>query len=290
VDEIIPFYNDDFKEWSFRRKLLRDLRRRGFDLFVLFPQTRSNFQRTLRDLVFARLLGVSGAFGFALGNSFPGFDLHTLKDYVPRHNEVERLLRLLSHSGINGSRPFTLNLPASCHSRAVQLLQPYPKDGRPVIGLQPFAKAQANQWPLENFVELGGRLQENLQPLFLLFGGPGDRESLKSLADRFPGDKFVAAGLASILETAALLTRCHVLVTLDTGPMHLAALLGTPLVALFSARQFPKMWEPCSDKAVVLRHAAACRLCFRETCPHLTCMEGISVEDVHGKVLQMLRC
>uniref|UniRef100_A0A7C3SIN4 Glycosyltransferase family 9 protein n=1 Tax=Desulfobacca acetoxidans TaxID=60893 RepID=A0A7C3SIN4_9BACT len=106
---------------------------------------------------------------------------------------------------------------------------------------------------MENFAELGQRLQETLQPLFILFGGPGDRERLQDLADRFPGDKLIAAGQATVLETAALLARCHVLLTLDIGPMHLAALVGTPMVALFSARQFSKMWEPHSHRVVILR-------------------------------------
>jgi len=141
VNEIITFYNDDLRDWRFRRTLLTDLRRRGFDLFILLPQARTNFTRTFRDLLFARLLGVKGAWGFELAYSFPGFELRTLKRYVPRENEVERLLRLLGQAGINGIRPFRLNLPARCQRRATELLAAYRLDGRPVVGFQVFAKA-----------------------------------------------------------------------------------------------------------------------------------------------------
>jgi ADP-heptose:LPS heptosyltransferase len=288
VDDIITFYPEDLQDWRCRRRLVADLRRQDFDLFILLPQARTDFTRTFRDLLFARLLGVKGALGFVLTNHFPGFDLRTLKDYVPPHNEVERLLLLLGKSGINGARPFRLTLPARCQSRAAELLDPYRLDGRPVVGFQVFAKAQANQWPLENFAELGGRLQETLQALFILFGGPGDRERLQDLANCFPGDKLIAAGKTSVLETAALLARCHVLVTLDTGPMHLAALVGTPIVALFSARQFPKMWDPHSHQAVVLRASVPCELCFKETCYHLTCMRNISVNAVFQNIMNSL--
>lgn len=284
VDEIITFYIRDLHDRRFGLALLKDLRRRGFELFVLLPQNRTNLQRTFRDLFFARLLGVKGALGFVLTNFFPGFAPGHLKEYIPPHNEVERLLHLLKQAGINSTKPYILNLPASCYRRATELLQPYRLDGRAVIGLQVIAKAQANQWPLENFADLGQRLQATMQPLFILFGGPGDRKSLEDLASRFPGEKVIAAGQTSVLETAALLTRCQVLITLDTGPMHLAALLGTPIVALFSARQFPKMWEPQSDRAVVLRAAVPCELCFQETCEHLTCMQSIKIEDVFQQV------
>ncbi len=280
VDEIITFYKEDLARPEFRRSLLADLRRRQFDLFILLPQERTTLKRLLRDLLFARLVGVKGALGFELAHHFPGFDLRRLKTYVPDKNEVERLLHLLARSGINGSRPFTLNLPAACQQRAEELLRPYNSSGRPVIGFQVFAKAQANQWPLENFAALGERLQNAYRPLFILFGGPGDRERLQDLAARFPGDKLIAAGQATVLETAALLARCHVLVTLDTGPMHLAALVGTPIVALFSARQFPKMWEPCMNTAVVIRKSVPCELCFEENCSHIECMQAITVEEV----------
>ncbi|MBM4284580.1 MAG: glycosyltransferase family 9 protein [Deltaproteobacteria bacterium] len=288
VDEIITFYQEDLAHWRFRRSLLRDLRRRGFHLFVLLPQERSSLSRNLRDLLFARLLGVKGALGFDLANAFPGFDLRTLKDYVPPHNEVERLLLLLGRAGINGIRPFILNLPASCHRLAEELLHPHRRDGRIIIGFQAFAKEQAKQWPLENFAELGRSLYEAYQPLFVLVGGPGDRERLQDLATRFPGDKLIAAGQATVLETAALLARCHVLVTLDTGPMHLAALVGTSIVALFSARQFPRMWDPHTDQGILLRALAPCDLCFQDNCAHLTCMQTIGVKEVENAVERIL--
>ena len=137
----------------------------------------------------------------------------------------------------------------SCKAKAEALLNPYiHTNGHPVIGLQVKAKAQANEWPLENFSVLGCRLEEAFQPVFVLFGGPDEADDLEHFAHTFPGKKLVAAGKTSVHESLALLSNCDVLVTLDTGPMHLAALVHTPIVALFSSRQFPKMWEPQSEK------------------------------------------
>ncbi|WP_237671392.1 glycosyltransferase family 9 protein [Desulfobacca acetoxidans] len=290
VDEIITFYREDFADLSFRKNLLRNLRQRRFDLFLLFPQERTDLRRTFRDLLFARLLGVKGAWGFTLAHHFPFMDNRRLHDYRPPHNEVERLLLLLQRTGINSLKRYQIQLPMPCQQMADRLLEPYFQNGsRPVIGLQTRAKAQANQWPLANFTELGRRLQATCQPVFILFGGPAEKDQLQEFAHTFPGDKFIAAGQTSLLETTALLSRCHVQVTLDTGPMHLAALVGTPIVALFSARQFPVMWEPCSDNAVILRKSVPCELCFQEDCDHLTCMKAITVEEVYAAVLDHLR-
>lgn len=290
VDEIITFYREDFANLSFRKTLIRDLRQRRFDLFLLFPQERTDFRRTFRDLLFARLLGVKGAWGFSLAHHFPLMDNRRLHDYRPPHNEVERLLHLLAGTGINSLANFHLKLPCSCQQMADRLLAPYLQNGpRPVIGLQTRAKAQANQWPLANFSELGCRLQAACQPVFILFGGAAEKYQLQEFARTFPGDKLIAAGQTSLIETTALLSRCHVLVTLDTGPMHLAALVGTPIVALFSARQFPKMWEPWTDQAIVLRKSVPCELCFQEDCDHLTCMQAITVDEVNAAVLEQMR-
>ena len=65
-----------------------------------------------------------------------------------------------------------------------------------------------------------------------------------------------------------------------------SALMHTPTVALFSARQFPIMWEPHSDRVAVLRDAAPCELCYRENCEHLACMQAITVEEVFQEVLK----
>ena len=289
VDEIITYYQDVISNWSFRHRLVKDLRCRDFHLFILLPQQRAGLARLLRDLCFARLLGVKGALGFALSNSFPGFDLRTLKGYMPSHNEVERLLHLLAEWRINSSGTYTFNLPSSCHRRAEELLKPYQKHSPYIIGFQVFAKAQANQWPLENFVELGKRLHDTFQPLFILFGGPGDREKLEYLAQQFPGVKLVVAGETTVLETTALLARCHVLITLDTGPMHIAALIGTSIVALFSARQFEKMWEPFTSKAVIIRKKVPCELCFLEKCGNLACMKAITVNEVFEETVKKIK-
>jgi ADP-heptose:LPS heptosyltransferase len=282
VDEIFGYYPKDLQDRTFLRNLLNTLRRRRFDLFILLPQGRASFTRLLRDLGFAYLLGVKGALGFTLAHHFPLFDPRRLKDYIPPETETQRLLSLLRDAGINSHQGLPISLPESCQRKAEDLLRPFlPTGSRPVIGFQVKAKAQAKQWPMANFLELGHRLEAACKPVFVLFGGPDEADDLNRFASTFPGDKLVAAGKTSVLESLALLSHCDVLITLDTGPMHLAPLVKTPIVALFSARVFRKMWEPWSEDAVVLRKDVPCKLCFREKCELGSCMEAITVDEVY---------
>jgi len=288
VDEIVTFHLEDLKDRSYVRSLVANLRRRRFDLFVHLPQERASLSRLLRDLAFAGLLGAQGVVGFKLAYHFPLFDLRTLKDFEPSQPEAGRLLEILRRAGIHPSRSYELALPPAAIRQADDLLKAYVDNGRPIIGIQARAKEGAKNWPMAKFAELCRKLQRSFAPLFVFTGGPADRQLLENLSATFPGDKVVAAGLANIQDTMALISRCQVFISVDTGPMHLAALIGVPLVALFSARQFKTMWDPFSPDAVVLRKSVPCELCFQAECEHGSCMEAISVDEVFDAVTSHL--
>ena len=289
VDEIITFFHSDLGSPAFLTGLIRTIRQHQVDLFVYLNQNITSFSRQLRDLIFASLIGAKGAFGFALAHHFPLFDPRKLKEYIPRQNEVERLLGILGQFNINSDSAYKVALPEESLDFAERLLKPFSKNGpRPVIGFQVSAKADANLWPLSKVVDLCVRLNSDFSPLFLFTGSPGERENLLQLCQSIPGEKLVAAGEASVLESLALISRCQVFVSLDTGPIHLAALTGIPIVGLYSARQFKKMWEPDVENAIVLRKDVPCELCFQLTCDHLSCMEAITVDEVYNAVVKQL--
>jgi ADP-heptose:LPS heptosyltransferase len=79
-----------------------------------------------------------------------------------------------------------------------------------------------------------------------------------------------------------MLERCALYVGNDTGTMHLAASVGTPCVAIFSARDNPGKWEPTGPGHIVLRHEVPCAGCMLETCVDndLECLKAISVDEV----------
>jgi len=100
----------------------------------------------------------------------------------------------------------------------------------------------------------------------------------------------VLAGRTSLAELMALVARCQLVVTNDSGPMHLAAALGVPQVAIFGSSS-PEATGPWSPAARVVRQSVACSPCFRRRCPiDFRCMERVTVEQVleaAGDLLQV---
>lgn len=102
---------------------------------------------------------------------------------------------------------------------------------RPLVGVNVGARGE-KRWPVERFLEVVDRIRAGSPARLVVFSGPEDRRRLASLAGRLPADVAVAP-TCDVRRFAALLARCAVVVTGDTGPMHLAAAVGTPTVAVF---------------------------------------------------------
>jgi ADP-heptose:LPS heptosyltransferase len=122
----------------------------------------------------------------------------------------------------------------------------------------------------------------------IILGGPSDTQAAAAICRAVPGT-IDACGKLSILEVAAVLEHCRVLVGLDTGTTHLAAAVGTPVVGLYGARNAPGQWEPMGEGHIVLRAAVPCEGCGAEICPvpgH-PCMTGLRVDRVFDSVRRL---
>ena len=167
--------------------------------------------------------------------------------------------------------------------------------GRPLVGIHASGGRPSKQWHPERFAAVATRLQSLKGATIVLTGGPGDR-TLADAVGRMIGDGPVinTAGAAGLVESAALLAELDLLVTGDTGPMHLAAAVGTPVVALFGPSD-PARYGPRASRERVLHADVACRPCGRVRLPparcrgHVPdCLDGIAVEQVVQAALDLL--
>jgi heptosyltransferase II len=159
----------------------------------------------------------------------------------------------------------------------------------PWFGLNPRAEyGPAKRWPPEHFLAASAEAQKRTNCRWLILGGPTDialaTEMTHSLGRLFPSaPPLNLAGQTSLRELCALLKLCRVLLTNDTGPMHVAAAVGTPVVAIFGSTS-PELTGPGlpgDSTHHLLKSYAACAPCFRRVCPiDLRCMTGINVERV----------
>ncbi|MBZ0158818.1 glycosyltransferase family 9 protein [Candidatus Methylomirabilis sp.] len=158
-----------------------------------------------------------------------------------------------------------------------------------VVALNPHARWRTKLWEEERFARLGEMLAQRHGAKILLIGSSSDLPSARRVASRMNPAPLVAAGRTDLTLLIALLKRIDLLVTVDSGPMHLAAALQTPLVALFGPTD-PRLIGPYDGDlstgqtgGVVLRAPLPCSPCSKRWCridADRLCMRSISVEEV----------
>jgi heptosyltransferase II len=166
----------------------------------------------------------------------------------------------------------------------------------PVLGLNPGAEyGPAKRWPMERFIAAAKEIQQRTNCAWILFGGPNDTElgnQIQSALGGGPAAMLNLAGRTSLRELMCLIKLCRVFLTNDTGPMHVAAALGVPVVAIFGSTS-PELTGPVSFDEThlqILASDAACAPCFLRECPiDFRCMNGISVERVVAAVVALAK-
>jgi len=162
------------------------------------------------------------------------------------------------------------------------------------LALNPSAAyGPAKRWPAEKLAKVVQMVSAKIRPvIWLSFAPPSDASLCDEIASRAGTNIINLAGMTSVRDLMGLLKLCRVLLTNDSGPMHLAAALGTPIVALFGSTS-PELTGPGLPGDVrhqILRQFTPCSPCFRRTCPiDFRCMTGITVEQVVAAVLLALR-
>ncbi|MBN8623899.1 MAG: glycosyltransferase family 9 protein, partial [Planctomycetes bacterium] len=152
-----------------------------------------------------------------------------------------------------------------------------------LVVLNPHCRKAANIWPAERYAHLAARLLEQTGVRVVISGGPVAKELCDEIAAPLGEKVWRADGTFTLLGSAELIRRADLFITGDTGPMHIAAAVGTPIVALFGPAD-PLKTGPYTTDAVVLTKRLPCAPCFAKQCPlghrPAKCMTDISVEDV----------
>lgn len=159
--------------------------------------------------------------------------------------------------------------------------------GRPVIAINPMAGWETKLWEPERFAVLADRLQDDLSCEIIFTGSGHDREIVEGISRMMKKRPINLAGQTSLKELAYLYTRCNVLVTTDTGPMHIAAAMGCRVVALFGPTA-PWRTGPYGEGHEVIRAEIECSPCFKKSCGNMTCMKDITVDRVLQGVRSIL--
>ena len=278
IDEIITLGGREALTVRHPRQVLaylRKLRSRQFDMTLTTHQG-----IRFRGALMTYLIGAPIRVGFDKGGRG---DLYTVRvevaDADARH-AVDWNLDLISALGIEvGKRELSLPLAAEDRQFASDFFAARGVDDL-VVALFQGSKRVTRLWPDERFAAVGDALARRYHARILLLGGERERATIEHTASLMEEKPIVAIG-QSITQTAALIARSGLLVSTDSGPMHIAAAVGTPVVALFGP-ETPTRVRPYSVKSAVVRHAVPCSPCHDYGCRlgTIECMMRITPEDV----------
>jgi heptosyltransferase-2 len=210
-------------------------------------------------------------------------------------HQVYYYLELLFRAGIIESlkmpQEARLHLAESEQRWAVKQLQTVGLGGRRfLVGVNPGASfGGAKRWPAERYANLADRLIDALGADVLIFGSPAERPLAEAVARAMQHTPVLVAGETTLREFMALMAKCHLIITNDSGPMHVAAALSLPLVAIFGSTN-ERGTGPLGLRARIIKHPAECSPCGFRECPiDFRCMNRISVDDVYLAALESVK-
>ena len=263
---------DGPKPWAILRivRLVQEVRRKEFDFII-----------DLHSLSETNLLGFFSGASHRLYARRPGRSLDFLANFPTRppvedtrheKHAVDRYLDVLAPLGIrNAPRVPRLRTRAE-DDRAVEAMLKKAKAeaGAPLVGLFPGAGHPSRRWPLPRFLELADMFTRNDEVRIIVFAGPEEREIVAQVKASFPRSTIIFDRL-TIPQLASALARLSVLVSNDTGPMHIAAAVGTSVVLLLD-RRAPHSYLPVEGQQRVIQRVIA----------------DITTEEVYGAARELL--
>jgi len=161
----------------------------------------------------------------------------------------------------------------------------------PLVGLHPGARWPAKRWPAERFVQVADRLAVERDARVLVFAGPGEEPLVRDIA-RGIGPSAVPVERLSLRQSMAVVSRCDLFITNDSGPMHLATALDVPVAAIFGPTHPALGFWPLGDNDIALTADLDCSPCTlhgKKKCSRdRTCLKAIDVADVLRAALKIL--
>ena len=287
------------RAWFVRAKAVRDTR---YDLTI------NEFHSHSWPL--ALLIAASGA-PFRLGHvTSPGwsrrFSRYSFVFNLPvamreDEHEIERYIDLMVEAGARAIAPSAAATFIHLTDEDRAFARTFLEGGagsmaRTIIGFQPGTSPAMRwkQWPIERYREVIGRvMSDRPDSQIVLFGSASEEAMIREVAAGLKGRISLAAGKTSVKQVAALIEQCDLLVCNDSGLMHAAVAVGTPVAAIYGPTDFRRT-APLGDRHMVIRHQLPCSPCFRlegddqvHACPHHDCLMTITPEEVLNAIVRI---
>lgn len=281
LNEVIPFdraargIRQIHASWS----LARRLHRADFDLTL-------DLQGLLRSGLMTAATRSGRRLGFASAREGARW-LYSDRIETPPHVQaaVDRYWLFAQALGCEGAPPAArLGINSAHDAWARDQLASLP---RPILAMHPGAQWQTKRWPPSHFAALAQRAQREFGAGLVMVCGPGEESLCQELADQAQIPTVNLAGQTSLLQLAAVAQQADLFVSGDTGPLHLAAAVGTPVVGIYTCSS-PVRARPHGLAHQVVATQVPCAASYLKTCNSMACMAELSPERVWPAVSAVL--
>ncbi len=276
IDEVIVSRRGWRKNFAYNLSISRYLKDKNYDIVI-------DFQGLLKSALWVLLSGGKRKIGFSNARELsPIFLNEKPMAYDPDMHAVDRYMALANYvSGYGGEVVFPVHIDGAAEARAATLLKEAGiSPGESFVMLFPVARWATKLWTVEGFSEVTRGVMKRFAVKAVFAGAPEDREYLSRIIKAAGSGAVDLTGKTGLMELALLLRLARLAVTVDTGPMHIASAVGTPVVALFGPTA-PWRTGPYGDNHVVIRKPLSCSPCFKRVCPaDNECMLDITPEEV----------
>ncbi len=269
------------KKWNFKESwsFAKELKANHYDLAL-------NIHGNWRSAFLVKLIKADYTIGF--GSKGRGVWLDKVVDPSVEAHMVEIYLDFLRDIGITeiDNKGLEIGVNQDAIESVEEFLQDNQlKDDDRIIGINTGGSWPTKRWTTEGFAKLADRLVEEYQAEVIFFGGPNDVARVEEIVGMMEHQPIIAAGRTSLKELAALAQRCDLFISGDSGPVHVAASVGTTTLAIFGPSDDRK-YRPYGNKHQIIETGIECRPCGEHQCPlgHHNCMRKIYPEDIITKI------
>ncbi|MBN2453896.1 MAG: lipopolysaccharide heptosyltransferase II [Candidatus Omnitrophica bacterium] len=267
---------------------IQELRDKKFDIaIVLHPTNRAHMVVSLAGI--PERIGYDRKAGFLLTKRIP----HS-KQFGMRH-EIDYTLDLLRHIGIE-PKSKELYMPvniASEHKIDGILKESGIKDSDILVVVNPGASCASKRWRVERFADVANGLVEKYKARVAVISGNTDKKFGDRLASFITGRCVNLSGRTTIGDVASLLRRARLLISNDSGPVHISCAVGTPVIVIFGRNDrglSPERWGPCGKNDIVLHKDVGCEICYAHNCrSEFKCLDSITSREVLEAAEKLLK-
>lgn len=290
LDRVIIFrrkkWIEDFKKGNFQSvrqdasSFLKELRNRSYDLVI-------DFHGLFKSAMVVLASGGKRKLGYDSWQELSGLFLNEKIPEDMNKHAVDRYLDFTRYLGATpGPVEFILPVNSEAEKRSHALMDSYSLAKKKFIAVNPVAYWETKLWDNEKFAVLADLIKDNMK-LDVVFTG-SRKDAATDIVSRMRGKGINLGGETTITELACIYKDALAVVSTDSGPMHLAAAVGTPVIALFGPTD-PSRTGPYGTGHIIIRTDLSCSPCLLKKCPTKKCMTDILPEQVLAAVEKLLR-